>query len=88
MILSPFSSLLVRVTCIAPNLFSIGMGQYARSEVANTARVVSPSPKSHSSVEKSSKQGPEMESSDPPMALPMRGKTFVVSERKWLFNRF
>lgn len=66
---------------MAPNLFSMGMGQYARNELANTAFEVIPSPKSHSRTEKSSKQGPDMESSDPPMALPVRGKTFAVSEK-------
>lgn len=65
-----------------PNLFSMGMGQYACSEFAIAAFEVSPSPKSHSSAEKSSKHGPEMESSDPPMALSVRGKTFTETERK------
>jgi hypothetical protein len=64
-----------------PNLFSMGMEQYARSEFAKTALVVNPSPKSHSSVKKSSKHGPEMESSDPPMVLSVRGKTSTTSVR-------
>lgn len=66
---------------MVPNLFSMGMGQYARMEFANTAFEVMLSPKLHSSIEKSSKQGPEMDSSDPPMALPVTGKIFAFSER-------
>ena len=65
-----------------PNLFSIGMGQYACSEFAITAFEVRPSPKSHCSAENSSKHGPEMESRDPPRALAVRGKIFTESGRK------
>lgn len=78
--------LLLTVSCSVPNLFSMGIGQYALSEFRNTAFEVTPS-KSHSSEENSSKHGPEIESSDPPNALSVRGKILTDSGRKiWNYS--